>query len=241
MKTACLPFLLCLAIIPTAAFAQRNDAQPPPVIVVNGNAEVEAVPDEATVRLGIVRQSPTAQSAQEQASSVAQEILNAIGKLGIAPQRIRTSRLTLSPVYTPQRGDSREPPRIVAYTASNFVSIDIDKLAQVGSVIDAGLNAGANQLEGVQFRLKNDLPARQQALKQAVTEARQKAETIAEALSLRLGAVVDVSENGVSVVPLAEASFVEARTAGFSALTPVSPGQLQVHANVVVRFRIEPK
>ena len=129
----------------------------------------------------------------------------------------------------------------MAYTASNFVSIDIDKLAQVGSVIDAGLNAGANQLEGVQFRLKNDLPARQQALKQAVTEARQKAETIAEALSLRLGAVVDVSENGVSVVPLAEASFVEARTAGLSALTPVSPGQLQVHANVVVRFRIEPK
>ena len=241
MKTRSLPFfLLTLFFTPVLALAQRTDVPPAPLIVVNGNAEIEAVPDEATVRLGIVRQAATAQAAQEQANTVGQEILNAITKLGIQQQRIQTSRLTLTPVYAPQRPESREAPRIVAYTAANIISVDVDKLNQIGPVIDAGLTAGANQLEGVQFRLKNDLPAREQALKKAVTEARQKAETIAEALGVRLGAVMEVSEAGVSVVPVAAmGGFAEARVASLAAQTPVSPGQLEIRANVSVKFRIE--
>jgi uncharacterized protein len=241
MKTISIPLVLCLAIAPARGFAQRNDAPPPPVIVVNGNAEVEAAPDEATVRLGIVRQAPTAQSAQEQANSVAQEILNALGKLGIPSQRIQTSRLTLSPVYAPQRGDSREAPRIVAYSATNSVAIDLDKLNQIGPAIDAGLNAGANQVEGVQFRLKNDLPVRQQALKKAVTEAKQKADAIADALGVRLGPVMEVSESGVAIVPPTPMAGFAMEARAMTAPTPVSPGQLEVRANVVVKFRIEPK
>jgi uncharacterized protein YggE len=244
MRIRSLPFFLLslLLFIPQSAFSQRTDAPPPPVIIVNGNAEIEAVPDEATVRLGVVRQSPTAQAAQEQANTVSQQILNAITKLGIPQQRVQTSRLTLTPVYAPQRPENREAPRIVSYTASNIVSVDIDKLNQIGPVIDAGLTAGANQLEGVQFRLKNDLPAREQALKKAVTEARQKAETIAEALGVRLGPVTEVAEGGVSVVPMAAmGGFAEARVATLAAQTPVSPGQLEVRANVTVKFRIEPR
>src|SRR5215471_4013888 len=99
----------------------------PSVIVVNGNAQILAVPDQASVRLGIVRQAPTAQAAQDQANTVAGEILSAIRKLGILPERIQTSRLTLSPVYAPQRPDNREAPKIVAYSASNVVSVDLDR------------------------------------------------------------------------------------------------------------------
>src|SRR5215510_13240585 len=80
------------------AILQRPDAPPTPMIVVNGTAQVLVAPDEATVRLGIVRQSTNAQAAQEQANTVAQEILNAIRRVGIPVQQIQTSRLILSPV-----------------------------------------------------------------------------------------------------------------------------------------------
>ena len=74
---------------------QRTDISPPqPVLVVNGNAQILAAPDEATVRLGIVRQSANAQAAQEQANTVGQEILNAIGKVGVPPA---TNRGTANP------------------------------------------------------------------------------------------------------------------------------------------------
>src|SRR5215510_1197225 len=162
-----------LSIALFVMFLQRPDVPPsPPVIVVSGTAQVFVAPDQATVRLGIVRQSTNAQAAQEQANAVAQEILNAIHRVGIPVQQIQTSRLILSPVYAPRTPESRDAPRIVAYNATNSVSVRVDDLSLVGAVIDAGLKAGANQLEGVQFGLKNDLPSREQAIKEAVNEAR---------------------------------------------------------------------
>src|SRR5215510_4312566 len=187
-------------------FAQRPDVATPttPTLVVNGSAQVFAVPDEATVRLGIVRQSPNAQTAQEQANTVAQEILASIGKLGVPANQIQTARIIVSPMYAPRGPESREAPRIVAYTAANSVSIRLSNLTLIGSVIDAGLKAGANQLEGVQFGLRNDLPSREEALKQAVQEARSKAQVMADALHVKLAEVLEVSESGVSIAPFAE-------------------------------------
>jgi uncharacterized protein len=219
-------------------FAQRPDvATPPtPTLVVNGSAQVFAVPDEATVRLGIVRQSPNAQAAQEQANTVAQEILASIGKLGVPANQIQTARIIVSPMYAPRGPESREAPRIVAYTAANSVSIRLSNLTLVGSVIDAGLKAGANQLEGVQFGLRNDLPSREEALKQAVEEARSKAQVMADALHVKLTEVLEVSESGVSIAPFAEVA--QASRLAVSTETPVSPGQIQVQANVTIRYRI---
>jgi uncharacterized protein len=222
-------------------FLQRPDVPPaPPVLVVTGTAQVFTAPDQATVRLGIVRQAATAQAAQEQANAVAQEILNAIGKAGVPANQIQTMRLVLSPVYAPRSPDSRDAPRIVAYNATNTVSVRLENLSLVGPVIDAGLKAGANQLEGVQFGLRNDLPSRQQALKQAVEEARSKAMTMAEALRVNLAEVLEASEGSVSIIadrvePLA------ARAMAVAAETPVSPGQIQVNATVMIRYRIAPK
>src|SRR5436309_9736665 len=188
-------FLLVSFVIPS--FAPRPENPPPPVLVVSGNAQILAAPDEATVRLGVVRQASAAQPAQDQANAVAQEILNAIGKAGVPAQRIQTSRLVLSPVYAPRSPDARDAPRIVAYSSSNAVTVRLENLALIGPVIDAGLKAGANQLEGVQFGLRDDLPSREQALRQAVSEARSIAQVIAEALHVGLIEVLEVSEGGV--------------------------------------------
>ena len=219
---------------------QRPDVSPTPTptLVVNGSAQILAVPDEATVRLGIVRQSPNAQAAQEQANVVAQEILSAIGKLGVPPNQIQTARIVLSPMYASRGPESREAPRIVGYSAMNSVSIRLTNLTLIGTVIDAGLKAGANQLEGVQFGLRNDLPSREEALKQAVQEARSKAQVMADALRVKLAEVLEVSEGGVSITPFAEVA--QASRLALSAETPVSPGQIQVQAAVTIRYRISP-
>jgi uncharacterized protein YggE len=217
--------------------AQQPGLSSPPVLVVTGSAQILVAPDEATVRLGIVRQSPNAQAAQEQANAVAQEILTAIGKVGIPSNQIQTARLVLSPVYAPRGPDSRDAPRIVSYNATNSVSVRTDNLSLVGTVIDAGLRAGANQLEGVHFGLRNDLPSRQQALKEAVQEARSKAQVMADALRVNLAEVIEASENGVQILDRLD-SGVRAGALAFATETPVSPGQIQVQANVTVRYRI---
>ncbi len=208
----------------------------PPVLVVTGNSEVLAIPDEAIVRLGIVRQSPVAETAQEQANAVAREILNAIAKVGVPSKDIQTARLVLSPVYNSRGPDQR----IVSYNATNTVSIRLDNLGIVGNVIDAGLKAGANELEGVQFRLRNELPSREQALKQAVQEAQGKALAMADALRVNLAQVLEAAEGGVSVVPRLQ-SYTAAASVASPTPTPVSPGEIEIRATVTIRYRIVPK
>jgi uncharacterized protein YggE len=147
--------------------------------------------------------------------------------------------LTLTPIYAPRRPDSSEAPRIVAYSAQNVVSIRLEDLAIVGPVIDAGLGAGANQLEGVQFGLRNQIAAREKALKDAVAEARRKAEAIASALNVTLVGVLEVSEGGVSVLPKMDFAYGVAQAREIS--TPVSPGEVEIQANVNVRYQIANK
>lgn len=227
---------LAFALLFLAAQRPEAPAQQPPVLVVNGNSEVLAQPDEAVVRLGIVKQANVAEAAQQQANQVAQEILKAIAGVGVVSKDIQTSRLVLSPVYNGRDAERR----IVSYNATNTVSVRVDNLSIVGSVIDAGLKAGANQLEGVQFRLKNELPSREQALREAVEEARGKAQAMADALHVSLAEVLEASEGGVTVSPRVQA-FQAVAGAGPASPTPVSPGEIEVRANVTLRYRITQK
>jgi uncharacterized protein len=228
--------ILSLAFLLLAAQRPDAPAQQPSVLVVTGSSQVLAVPDQALVRLGIVRQATVAETAQMQANSAAQEILTAITKAGVPQKDIQTARLVLTPVYGPRSPDQK----IVSYNATNTVSIRLDNLGTVGSVIDAGLKAGANQLEGVQFLLRNELPSREQALKEAVQEARGKAQAMADALHVNLGEVIEATEGGITVAPRLQ-TFAAAGPAVAGAATPVSPGEIEIRANVTVRYRITPK
>lgn len=161
-----------------------------PSLTVAGQGEARVAPDEATVRLGVLAQQASARAAQQAVNRVVTAVLEAVRRLGVRAEQIQTSELSLSPVFAPARpgaqGVEPQEPRIVGYQASNTVTITLEKLDQVGAVVDAGLGAGANRLEGVGFGLRHDEAARQAALREAVTQARAKAATLAAAMHVRL-------------------------------------------------------
>ena len=115
---------------------------------------------------------------------------------------------------------------------TSLESQQVDDLTKVGPVIDAGLGAGANTLDGVEFGLRNDEAARAQALADAAAKARSKAETLAKALGLRLGAILEVAEGGVTISPPPYTKVGRMAMAELSAQTPVSAGQVGVEASV---------
>jgi uncharacterized protein YggE len=211
-----------------------------PVLTVSGSGEARVDPDLATVRLGVIAQGATARAAQEQVSRAAGAVLDAIRKLGIKDQDIQTSGLSLSPLYSQGRTEEeRRAPKITGYQANNSVTVRIEDLTKVGPVIDAGLGAGANTLDGVEFGLRNDEAARAQALADAAGKARAKAQTLASALGLKLGNVLEVAEGGVSITPQPYPRFGRAMAElSVAADTPVSAGQVGVQASVTIRYRI---
>ncbi len=230
--------LIVSTFLALPAQGQSATEKEPSVLTVTGFGEVRIAPDEATVQLGVTRQRETAQEAQGDVNEVAQEILNAVIQLGVRAEHIQTSELRLSPVYTTRRPGSSSEPRVVAYSASNMVSVRLEDLSLVGPVIDSAMKAGANQLQGVNFALRNDLSARQEALKEAVEEASQKAKAISEALDVKIIEVIEVNEGSVSVRRLPPQRFAASLAGVEAAATPVSPGQLTVSASVTIRYRI---
>jgi hypothetical protein len=237
--TVFLTALALSAIMVSAGLAQTGPGAgpPPPSLAVTGTAEVSAAPDRAVVSLGAVVEAKNALDAQKQIAQVMQRVIRDIKAQGIPEEKIRTAGLSLNPVYShpaPKAGQEPEAPRIVGYRASNTVRVQVDDTERVGAVIDAGITAGANQLNSLSFDLRDDLKFRKQALQLAAQEARAKAEAIASALNLQLGEVIEVREEAGPPTYPAERRFA----APAAAATPVQPGQVQVSAAVTVRFRL---
>jgi len=209
-----------------------------PGLTVFGRGEVSATPDRAVVRLGAVAQAETAGAAQGQVDAAVRGILKGIRALGIPEDKMATVQLTLTPVYRDRsKGSAGEPqePVIIGYRAGNIVRVTVDDLKILGQVVDAGLSAGANRVDGISFDLKDDGEQRRQALGLAARDAQSKAESIAGAMGVHLGRVRSVSEGGGNIVrPRMDAVSAYAAREAVS----IQPGQLQVEASLTVTYDI---
>ena len=87
-----------------------------------------------------------------------------------------------------------QPPTITGYEARNTVTVTMSDLTKVGTLIDAV--AGANDIAGIAFTLRQDRPARDRALVEATSEAMHKADMIARALGRKVTRIVEVQEEG---------------------------------------------
>jgi len=230
-----------LAALPSLAKADRSDnAKPERTLTVNGQAEVMAFPDRAKVNLGAEAQENNASAATVKVNAIMNNALANIKQLGIRDAAIQTNQVSLYPVYAPQKSDDTNPPRVVAYRATNTVQITVDDLSLIGKVLDAANQAGANRQNGVNFELRDDTVAKAQALRKAAAEARTKAQALADALDLRLVEISSVNEGGVNIIyPRPYAGAMMRVSAADS--TPIQSGQLTIQANVSLTYVIAPQ
>lgn len=194
--------LLAVAILTGAVFLRPqtvqviNQLDGAHSIAVAGQGVAEAKPDTATVTLGISVKEGTAKQAQERAAEVANNIVKLLKEKGISEDKIRTQGVNLNTdyVYSPN-----EPPRLAGYNASSMVSATTGNIAGLGGIIDEAVRAGANQVAGVSFAVKDREKYHREAIEKAVGDARRKAEEAAEKLGVRVAGVkrVQVREAGV--------------------------------------------
>lgn len=230
--------LVACAVGSAGAQAPNDRAERPPTLTVSGTGESSAAPDRAVVRLGAVGENAEAGAAQDQVNRIMQQVLEAVGQLGVPERSVQTEDLSLTPVYSdfrPRPNQEPEQPRITGYRASSVISIELDDLTQIGDVVDAGIKAGANQLQGVFFQLRDSAAARSSALAAAVEDARMRADAIAGAMNMELDGVREIYTGDTfqrPPMPLQGARFDMAEMAS----TPVMPGQVELSANVTISW-----
>jgi len=225
--------LLTAALLPvtTAAYAQQRAERPrPPSITVNGEATIAADPDQAQIDIGVTTQARTAPDASRENAERLARVLAEVKKLLGKGDEVRTSGYALNPQYRYPQGGK---PEIVGYQANNTVRIKMSKLNDVGKVIDAAMQSGANNINRLAFTLKDEDAARIEALKQASAKAKAKAEAIAASLGLKIVKIASVTEGERSVQPIYRAAPM-ARAEGLAAAapTPIEQGTVDVRSTV---------
>ncbi len=99
----------------------------------------------ATIRAGVVSQGATAAAALSDNAQRMARVLAAVKRAGIADRDIQTATVQLQPQY--RYGDN-VPPAITGYQATNTISVRFRDVAKSGSVLDALVAQGANQIDG---------------------------------------------------------------------------------------------
>lgn len=227
-------FLLILFLFAAQLAAQDRGERLPPSIQTSGEAKVTAEPDRAQIDLGVVTQASSSQAAAEQNARKLDATLSRLRQMLGPGADIKTISYTIQPNYRyPKEGGE---PEITGYTATNIVRIILDDLKRVGSVIDASTQAGANRVQNLQFMLRSEDAVQAQALREAATKARNKADALASALGLKILRVLSVVESSPNVIPVRDVAFARAEAAA----TPIEPGTIEVRATVALRVEIGP-
>jgi len=207
----------------------------PQSVKATGNGVVQVAPDQAKIDIGVVTQAPTAQAAASQNAVQLQAAMDKL-KAAIGPKgEIRTISYAVNPVY--QYSKTGGKPTIDGYSANNTVEVTVNDLSIVGKVIDAATSGGANEIQRLQFSLKDEGPARGRALRQAALEARANAEAMAAALGLKLGKVILMEQSNPSVIRPMMLPMNAARVG--SVPTPIEGGSVEVQATVTLTITLE--
>jgi uncharacterized protein len=210
-----------------------DDSTPTGTIVVSGTGRVAVQPDVADLRLGVTVTKPTVEAARGEAAATMDAILRAVDGAGISRADVRTAMLSVQPRYDYRDGRA---PVLTGYEIANIVEVSVRDMSVLGDIIDATLAAGATSMDALTFRLADPVPSERDARRQAMAEARSRADVLAEAAGMRIVGVSDILEGELQRPPgpIAKAERMALAADG---PTPVEAGTLEVTVTVSVTYR----
>ena len=204
-------------------------------IVTTGEATVKMRPDIAVLAVGVTVQAPTAADAQAQAAQQVAKLLDAAKQLGIADADTKHGGYSIQPQYAYAPG---APPRISGYQASQQLILTYRTVDRAGQALDRLVQAGATNAS-VQFALEDPKAAQADARRLAIADARTKAQAMADAAGVPLGAPSSVSDQQTAPGPLLDQRSAFSMPAGAKdAATQVPVSDLDIVIRVTMQFAI---
>ena len=204
-------------------------------IRVVGIGEALGQPDEAQVTVGVETFAREVTEATTDNEATIEDILTALEEAGIAADDIQTSNYSL---WAEQKYGENGPEGIAGYRVSNQVSVVIRDIKMVGDILATVISAGANSIYGVQFSVADPAALEDEAREEALEDARQRAESLAQLSGLTLGKIVAVEEIAGQYPEYARGGGGLGGGALDEASTSISPGQLSYRSQVQVTFNI---
>ena len=233
--------LLTVTIVALTRIQAPSQGADQQAISVAGRADLSVAPDEATVYISVITKEPTAKRAQEENARLMNTVMEALGEAGLDEDQMETTRFSLYPRQTYDRTTGKYKDE--GFEATHTLELSLDDVEKVGDYIDVAVRNGATSVERVSFSLSPELQkaTNDDVLGKAAGEARDKAESIADALGVSLGEVVGVSESNFDYMPFdyyPEATMAMDEGVAVKS-TSISPEDVSVRASVQVSYAIK--
>jgi uncharacterized protein len=209
----------------------------PGTVAVNGHGSVDVEPDTAQITIGVSVTLPTMEEAQTQSNAQTNALIEALQAAGIAEEDLQTSNFS---VWVVRNYDEQgNPSDIQGYQISNQLNVTVRDISTVGAVLEAAIDAGANDIWGISFYVDDPSAAQSEARKLAVEDARRKAEELAAASGMSLGRVLAIAEGTGLASPM---PLMAQRGGGGMAMdaaaAPIQPGTNEVAVDVQVVYEL---
>ncbi|UTO27923.1 SIMPL domain-containing protein [Bartonella harrusi] len=190
VKIAIVAFALLTGSLPINA---EESIMKNATITVTATGESQATPDMAILNLAVVTEDKTAQKALTANNKSMNDIVTAFKNNGIQANDLQTSGLSIYQTSSDQHREKKNNEKY--YHVSNSLTVRIRDLANAGKIFDQAMALGVNSVNGITFTNADTKPFYKEARQKAIAEAIEKAETIAQAANLKLGKIIQISEN----------------------------------------------
>lgn len=224
---------VAIVLVVFALVAGSTMAQEGRTITVSGEGFAYGDADMATVEVGFTSASDSISTAYSDANITIENVINALVEQGVAREDIRTIDFN---IFTEERPGEMMTDFQRIFRVSNRLTVTVRDVDNIENVIDAAVNAGANNIFGLNFTIQDTASLESDARVNALNHARSRAEEIASALGVSLGQVVSVAENADGrAFPFAEQAM---RGIGGGGGAVIEQGSLSVAVRVTVTYAI---
>ncbi len=226
---------VAIAIGAAGASAQtQTDDKMQRHITVSATGTVEVTPDLARIQTGVVTEAETAAQALTANSAAMGKVIDGLKQHAIEAKDIQTSSFRVEPRYTNPRDG--QAPEINGYRVVNEVQVLVRDTPKLGTILDALLKLGANQMSGLSFDVSKAETLKDDARKQAIDNALRRAKLLATAAGAEVGEVISISEEVAFAGPPRPYAMARAAKAD---MVPVESGSETLEARVTVTWALK--
>ena len=222
---------LAALMLMTAGLALADDDTK---ITAQGTAAVTGTPDMVMVTANASADAASVADAQDATNRIVESATAKLLELGVQEKDIVTSSFSCYPTYNYET----EPRRLVGYQVNHTLQITCRDVEMLDSVIAAITDSGLTEIYDVAYDISNRSELYRQAMALATQAAQEKAECLAQAAGLRLGALDSLTED----VSYGEGYAVNTMTdmaKGESFATGIRAGGVSVSASVTAVYEAE--
>lgn len=220
-------------------------------ITLSGHGEVKIAPDIASVYFTIRKEAKTSKEAGGLVTEVEKKALEFLKANGVEDKYIKAENVSFYPKYEYQYdvkslmpcNEYGCPPRpgknvVTGYEASESITVKVKDLDNVGKIMEGLAEVGVGEISGPNFQVEDEEMAKAEARKEAIDQAKQKADVLARDLGVRLGKVVSFNESG-NYYPMYMKGGVSMDTALAESAPSVPQGENTITSEVTITYEIK--